>query len=66
MPIFFNSFWPIADTDIFHFVWKQQQIYPSLFSVLYMYGLLGLFPTSGENLKSSALLEIYLRVQYLF
>ncbi len=25
-----------------------------------MYGLLGLLPTSGENIKSTALLQIYL------
>ncbi len=34
MPIFFNSFWPIADadTDIFPFVWKQHQAFAEIIS----------------------------------
>ncbi len=28
MTIFFNSFWPIADTDIFPIVWKPHQVSP--------------------------------------
>ncbi len=48
-------FFPVS----FYFI-AQLNFWTYLFCFLCMYGLLGLLPTSGENFKSTAPLEIYL------
>ncbi len=44
----------------FHFITQILIYEPHMFCFLCIYGLLGLFPTSGENFMSRAPLEIYL------
>ncbi len=51
----FNTF-SLGHSILLH----RTNFWTNLYCFLYMYGLLGLLPTSGENFMSTAPLEIYL------